>query len=173
MKRPLSLTALARAGACAALYVALTVTPPLSALSFGAVQLRVSEALVLLPFLFPETGIGIVLGCLISNLFSPNLLPLDLVLGTLASAIGVAGTLLCRRFRHGIFFASVPPILANALIVPVLFLINVPAESATAVYFSGVLTVGAGELVACALLGHCLLLLLSRLPSSTLKKEKS
>ena len=95
--KPKSLLKLTRAAVVAALYVALTLTPPLSALSFGALQLRVSEALCVLPMLFPETGIGLILGCLAANLSSPLILPLDLVLGTGATVIAVFFTVVIAK----------------------------------------------------------------------------
>ena len=94
-----SLLKLTRAAVVAALYVALTLTPPLSALSFGALQLRVSEALCVLPMLFPETGVGLILGCLIANLSSPLILPLDLMLGTGATVIAVFFTVRLGRSK--------------------------------------------------------------------------
>ena len=53
----------------AALYAALTLA--FQPISYGAVQFRISEALTLLPVLFPQAVPGLTLGCLISNLFNP------------------------------------------------------------------------------------------------------
>ncbi|MEI6157486.1 MAG: QueT transporter family protein [Atribacterota bacterium] len=58
---------LSRMGLVAALYVVLTVMPPFYALSYGPIQIRVSECLTVLPFLFPETIWGLTAGCLIAN----------------------------------------------------------------------------------------------------------
>ena len=74
---------LAKSGIVAAIYVALTLA--LYPLSFGAVQVRVSESLTLLPLIFPESVIGLGIGCLISNFFGNGVL--DIVLGTLATAL--------------------------------------------------------------------------------------
>lgn len=71
----------------AALYVALTLTPGISAFSFGAVQFRVSEILMLLVFYNPKFSWSLIIGCLISNIFSPSLGVIDLIFGTLATAI--------------------------------------------------------------------------------------
>lgn len=173
-KRTMPLSGLTYAALTAALYVALTLTPPLSSLSFGAIQLRVSEALCVLPFLFPQTAPGVILGCLISNLFSPNILPLDLILGTAATALGVFGTLCVRRLkgRFSKWLAPLFPVVANALIVPVIICLSTPAESFLVTYFSAVLSVGAGEILACYGLGIPLLYLFSRFGARlTLPKE--
>lgn len=155
---------LARAAVTAALYVALTVTPPLSALSFGAVQLRLSEALCVLPFFFPETGIGLVLGCLISNFFSPNILPLDIVLGTAATAIAVCLTLLLRTLplRGKVWLVPLPTVLANALIVPLIICFSVLDAGFAATYVSALLTVGLGEILSAYGLGLPLCFLMQK-----------
>ncbi len=72
----------------AALYCALTLTPGLNALSYNAIQFRLAEILLFLVFYKKQLGFGIVLGCLISNCFSPLGLP-DIIFGTLSSAIAV------------------------------------------------------------------------------------
>lgn len=165
--RKLPLKKLTRAAVVAALYVALTVTPPLSALSFGVVQLRVSEALCILPLLFPETAAGLVLGCLFSNFFSPNVLPLDILLGTAATALGVIGTLCLRRFdtKFTPFLAPLTTVLANALIVPLIFYFAAPEAGFSAVYFPATLSVGAGEALALYALGLPLWALLKKYAS--------
>ncbi len=149
MRHTSPLTRLTRAAVTAALYVALTVTPPLSTISYGPIQFRVSEALCVLPFLFPETGIGLVLGCLIANLFTPYILPLDITLGTLATVIAVLFTLLLRKSRHrcAVWLAPLPTVLSNALIVPLIFCLSTPNESFGVTYLSSFLSVGAGEVV--------------------------
>lgn len=71
----------------AALYVAVTIAPGLSAFSYGPVQFRVSEILMLLPFLNHKYSWSLIIGCLISNIFSATLGAYDIVFGTLATAI--------------------------------------------------------------------------------------
>jgi uncharacterized membrane protein len=71
----------------AALYVALTLAPGISALSFGAVQFRVSEILMLLVFYNPKFSWSLIIGCFISNLFSPALGVFDLIFGTFATIL--------------------------------------------------------------------------------------
>ena len=74
------------AAAVAALYAVLGYFGDIFSLTFGAVQFRFAEALTVLPFLFPATAPGLVIGCLITNLLSPYGVA-DVVFGTLATAI--------------------------------------------------------------------------------------
>ena len=75
----------------AALYAALTLA--FQPISYGAVQFRISEALTLLPVLFPQAVPGLTLGCLISNLFNPmGATVYDVVFGTLATLIAAVIT---------------------------------------------------------------------------------
>ena len=102
---------LALAGLIAALYAALTLL--FAPISFGPVQFRVSEALTLLPVLFPQAIPGLTLGCLAANLIgSPT--PWDAVFGTLATLLAALGT---RALRKNIWLASLPPLVVNSLIV--------------------------------------------------------
>ena len=77
---------LVRLALVAALYAALTLALP--GLSFGAVQFRFSEILVLLCFYRKDYSISLILGCFIANCFSPMAL-MDMIFGTLATAIAV------------------------------------------------------------------------------------
>jgi len=106
-----------RAALIAALYMVFTMVPPFSAISFGAVQFRLGEALVLLPFLLDEAVLGVVVGCLVANLFSPFGL-IDVVIGTSVTALAAV---LTRRLRGTgkPWLAALPPILLNGLVVPV------------------------------------------------------
>ena len=54
----------------AAIYIALTMTPPLNAISYGAYQFRISEMMNFMAFYKPKYIIGVTLGCMIANLFS-------------------------------------------------------------------------------------------------------
>jgi uncharacterized membrane protein len=110
-------TRITRAALIAAMYIVFTMVPPFSAISYGAVQFRLGEALVLLPFLLDEAVLGVVVGCLVANMFSPFGL-IDVVIGTGVTALAA---LLTRHLRGTgrLWLAAVPPIVLNALIVPV------------------------------------------------------
>lgn len=94
----------------AALYVALTVLLPLS---YGPVQFRISEALTLLPALFPQSIPGLALGCLIANLLGSST-PWDVLFGTLATLLSAMAT---YRLRQNIWLAALAPVLGNGLVV--------------------------------------------------------
>jgi uncharacterized membrane protein len=135
-------------GIIAGLYV--TVTFLLSAISFGPVQVRVSEALTLLPIIYPEAIIGLFLGCLLANLLGPWG-AIDIIFGSL---ITLLAAFITYRFRHSII-AYLSPILLNAFFVSLYLyaFFRVP-------YWPTVLTIGLGQSVAVLGLGVPLLRLL-------------
>ena len=96
----------------AALYAVLSYFANIFGLTFGVFQFRLSEALTVLPFLFPATAPGLALGCLVTNLLSPYG-PIDMVLGTLATAIAAWLTVRMPRW----YLAALPPILVNMVIL--------------------------------------------------------
>ena len=97
------------AAAVAALYAVLGYFGDIFSLTFGAVQFRFAEALTVLPFLFPATAPGLVIGCLITNLLSPYGVA-DVVFGTLATAIAAWLTVKMPRW----YLAALPPMWAFA-----------------------------------------------------------
>lgn len=115
--RRLSTVQITRAALIAALYIVFTMVPPFNAISYGAVQFRLGEALVLLPFLLDEAVIGVVVGCLVANLFSPFGL-IDVIIGTSVTAAAAILTQHLRRTRR-LWLAAIPPVALNVLIIPV------------------------------------------------------
>ena len=152
---------LAFAGVTAALYALLTISG--GAISFGPVQFRFSEALCLLPLLFPETSIGLTLGCFVANLLG-GYGPWDVFLGTLATLIGSVGTFLCGKLLKNEILRIVGgvfcPVVANALVIPVVFVLTSSAQYA---YFIEVLIMFASELGAVGVLGVTLYLALKKI----------
>lgn len=144
------------AGLIAAVYVALTLINPLS---YGEVQFRISEALTVLPILFPQAIPGLFIGVIISNLFSPVGF-LDVIFGSLATLLAAIGT---YKLRNKPVLAMLSPVLVNGIIIGLLlhFLLQAPL-------FATILSVGFGELVVVALLGT---LLLKSLDSMQLDKR--
>ena len=139
------------AAVLAAVYAALTVLLPVP--QFGPVQCRLAEALTVLPFFFPAATPGLVVGCFIANLFSPY--PLDILCGTLATLLAC---LLTRRMPNR-WLAPLPPVLCNALIVgaEIAWFETGFTAAFPAAYAFNALTVGAGELAACYILGSVLI----------------
>lgn len=109
-KLKLSPMQLAKAGMVAALYIVLTMA--VAPISYGAVQFRISEVLNLLVFINPIYGISLVVGCGISNLFSP-LGVYDVVFGTIATLLSVV---FISKSKN-LFIASLWPSIFNPIIV--------------------------------------------------------
>ena len=87
----------------AAIYVVLTVTPPLNAISYGAYQFRVSEMLVFLAFYNRKYIAGITLGCMIANLYSFGLI--DVVVGGSQTFVFLTlGVILFDRYKDQYLF---------------------------------------------------------------------
>lgn len=136
---------LVRAACVAAIYAVLTVvTQPIS---FGAMQLRVSEALTLLPFLFPEAVWGVTIGCLIANLLGGTIL--DVIFGTLATLLAAIAT----KKMKSIWLAPLPPVLFNALIVGAVIAFNTYAEPTLALVATTCLMIGASQAIVCYIIG--------------------
>lgn len=142
------------AAVIAALYVVLTFVANAFGLANYAVQVRFSEALTILPFFTPAAIPGLTLGCLLSNILTGCALP-DIIFGTLATLIGAVGTYLLRRHK---WLAPLPPIVANTIIVPFVLLY---AYGIKPLWLS-FLTVGAGEIISCGILGIILLNVLNK-----------
>lgn len=143
-----NVTFLTQAAMIAAIYVVLTLL--FRPISFGEIQVRIAEALTILPLFTPAAVPGVFVGCLIANIMGGGILP-DIVFGSLATLIGAALTY--RLKNHSPFLGVLPPITANTLIVPfVLFYgygVNLPIPFM-------MLTVGVGEILSCGLLGLAL-----------------
>ena len=154
---------LTQAAMIAALYVVLTFIANAFGLANYAVQVRFSEALTILPLFTPSAVPGLFLGCLISNILTGCALP-DIVFGPAATLIGALGTRkLAKWFSQKSFpvnalFAALPPILANTVIVP--FVLRY-AYGIRPLWLS-FLTVGAGEVISCGILGLLLACALNR-----------
>jgi len=145
MKNWFSTRSLCLAAVIAALYAALTLG--FQAISYGAVQMRVSEAMTLLPVLFPEAIPGLAVGCLISNLFNPMGATIyDIVFGTLATLLAAV---LTRWLRKNVWLAAVPPVACNAVIVGLVLTYAYGID----VLWMNMLTVGIGEAAVCFVLG--------------------
>ncbi len=140
---------LTQAAMIAALYVVLTYLANALGLANGAIQVRFSEALAILPVFTPAAIPGLFAGCLISNILT-GCMPLDVVFGSLATLLGALGTYALRRTR---FVCTLPPVAANAVIVPLVLRYVYGLEDA--MYFL-VLTVGIGEVISVCVLGMLL-----------------
>ena len=138
----------------AAIYVILTWL--FAPIGFGEVQIRISEALTILPAFTPAAVPGLFIGCLIGNLLGGAILP-DIIFGSLATLIGALFVYLLRKSSP--FLLPLAPILSNTLIVPfVLYYgygVNLPIPLL-------MLSIAAGEFVSCGILGVILYRALSK-----------
>lgn len=168
----LSVQALVQAAMIAAIYVVLTLLANAFGLANYAIQVRFSEALTILPFFTPAAIPGLFVGCILSNILT-GCLPLDIIFGSLATLIGAFGTYALGRMSRDSKTASgthknftlykvltpLPPIISNTLIVPFILAYVYQFEGSIP-YF--MLTVGAGEIISCGILGLILLFSLEK-----------
>ena len=136
----------ANAAMIAALYVALTWLCALVGLDKGVIQMRLSEALCVLPAFTGAAVPGLFVGCLLANLLTGSALP-DIIFGSLATLIGALGAYFLRRRK---WLVPLPTVLANTLIIPFVLRFAYGAEG-TIPYF--MLTVGAGEVISAYICG--------------------
>lgn len=129
----------------AAIYVVLTYI--FAPFSFGDVQVRIAEALTILPVFTPAAIPGLFIGCLIGNILGGAILP-DIIFGSLATFIGAVFTYFLRKKSQ--FLCILPPIVSNTIIVPLVlkygYGMNLPISFL-------MLTIGIGEIISCGLLG--------------------
>ncbi len=136
---------IAQAAIIAAIYVALTYV--FAPFSFREIQVRISEALTILPVFTPAAIPGLFVGCLLGNILGGAVLP-DIIFGSLATLIGAFFTWKLRKAHP--FLAPVPPILSNALIIP--FVLRYAYQITLPIPMM-MLTVGIGEVISCGVLG--------------------
>lgn len=141
---------LTQAAMIAALYVVLTLAANALGLASSSIQVRFSEALTVLPYFTPAAIPGLFVGCLLGNIASGCALP-DIIFGPLATLAGALGTWALRKRSK--WLAPLPPILANAVVVPPVLKY---AYGIVPVWLS-VITVTAGEVISCGVLGMILL----------------
>ncbi len=155
---------LTQAAAIAAVYIILTVLAASVNLASGAIQVRFSEALTILPFFSGAAVPGLAIGCLLSNILTGCALP-DIIFGTLATLLGAIGT---RCLRGNRWLCSLPPVIANTLIIP--FVLTYAYQIPGGIPFL-MLTVGAGEVLSCVVLGEILLSALQRVRGGVFKDQ--
>ena len=150
---------LALAGIIAGIYAGLTLILPIP--QYHGIQLRVAEAMTLLPFLIPAAVPGLAMGCFLANLLGSPFV-LDWIFGTLATLLAALWT---RRMPNK-WLAALPPVLCNAVIVgaEIAYFTLVDGGAFWAAYGLNALTVGLGECIACFALGIPLVNWLAKTP---------
>ena len=147
----------------AAVYIVLTYFINAFNLASGSIQIRISEALTVLPYFTPAAIPGLFIGCFLSNILIGSLVP-DIIFGSLATLIGAVGTYLLRNHK---FALTLPPVISNMIIVP--FVLKY-AYGVPQVIFKDMdltipflkATVGIGEVISCCILGTLLVRSLGR-----------
>jgi len=139
---------LIQAAIIGATYAALTVL--LAPFSYGVMQIRVSEALTILPFFTPAAVPGLFVGCLVSNFLSPYGI-IDVICGSAATLIAAIGSYMLRSKP---ILVPLPPVIANAVIIGLMlyYAYSVPMN-----LFLIMGWIALGEFVACYLIGYPLL----------------
>ena len=150
---------MATAGIIAGIYAGLTLVLPIP--QYHGVQLRVAEAMTLLPFLFPEANPGLAVGCFLANLLGSPFV-LDWIFGTLATLLAALWT----RKMPNKWLAALPPVICNAVIVGAVIAYSAIADAGAfwPAFSLNALTVGLGELIACYALGIPLINWISKTP---------
>lgn len=161
-----------QAAIIAALYVVLTVFIAAFNLASGSIQIRISEALCVLPYFTPAAIPGLWIGCLIANLVTGATI-FDIVFGSLATLIGAVFTYLLRRHK---VLCTLPPVIANALIIPpvLIYAYHIPDviwKGMNITWVFNIATVGLGEVISVCILGSILLNVLNRYRNVIFREE--
>ena len=140
---------LTQASIIASLYVVLTLVASMLGLASGAIQIRLSEALTILPAFTFSAVPGLFVGCVIANLIT-GAAAWDVVFGSVATLLGALGTYYLGKKKY---LAPIFPIVSNTIIVPIV-LKTVYGLDGAIWYLC--LTVGIGEVLSCGVLGTVL-----------------
>lgn len=157
----------------AAIYAVITIfTQPIS---FAATQVRVAEALTVLPYFCSFPIAGVFVGCLISNIYGSGIL--DIVFGSLATLIAALITRKIGKSKSKFkkYLAPLPPVVINAIVVG--FIINTTLSKDvfksfdnllkgvtvnTSALTATIISVFIGEFIACYVIGLPLLTLIEK-----------
>ena len=149
---------LTQAALVGALYFVLTWVSNTFGLASGAIQLRLSEALCVLPYFMPATAPGLFVGCLLSNLSMGSVI-WDTIFGSLATLVGA---LLASKLKNK-WLVPVPTVVANVVVVPfVVLFCYTPGVKSMGVYLTITAGVLAGEVLSAYVLGMLLLIALDK-----------
>src|SRR5699024_10433630 len=124
-------------------------------ISFGEVQIRFAEALTVLPYFTPAAIPGLFVGCLLGNFLGGAILP-DIIFGSLTTLVAA---FVSYRLRKRKYLVVLPPIIGNALVMP--FVLYYGYGTNLPIPFM-MLTMAAGEIISCGVIGTVILLALDR-----------
>ena len=163
MKNPRT-AKLAQGAVIAALYVALTIV--FAPISFREVQVRIAEALTILPLFSGAAVPGLFIGCLLANFIGGAVVP-DIIFGSLATLIGAIGTRMLRNRKP--VLGTIPPILSNTVIIPFVLRYAYSVELPIPILM---LSLFIGEVLSCGVLGMILYYALNRRRQAIFKNEE-
>lgn len=158
--KKISTNALCRVSLIAALYFCISLV--FAPISFGNIQMRIAEALTILPALSPLGVLGVTIGCALANLYGAftgaNILGImDVLFGTLATLVAAILTRMLRKitFKGLPIVSTLPPIIVNAIVVgaELAFVIGGTGKIAFSLFFVCAIEVAAGQLLSCTVLG--------------------
>lgn len=161
---------LVRTALIAAIYVVLTLL--FAPISYGGVQFRVSEVLVLLAFFDPFYIGGLTLGCFIANMLGPNG-PADIIIGTFATFLSVGAISLTAKFmknKVSLFVSSLWPAVFNGILIGLELSLFITPD--VPFWING-LQVAAGELVVISIVGVPVFTVLKNTYPSLLRENKT
>lgn len=155
-----------RGALVSALYVGLTFLCNAIGLANGPIQLRLSEALCILPFFMPSAVPGLFIGCLIANLVTSAAV-WDVIFGSLATLVGA---FVASKIKNK-WLVPIPTVIANTVVVPVVILFCYTAKESWSLqtYFITALGVFTGEVLSAYVLGMILFFALDRHKNSLFK----
>jgi len=138
----------------AAIYAVLTVA--FAPISYGPLQVRISEALTVLPFFTPAAIPGLFIGCIIANLYG---MLMGMGAGMLDVVFGSLATLLAAYLSYKMpkkWLVPLPPVVVNGVVVGLMlyYVLQLPLLATMG-------WVALGELVACYVIGYPLILVLN------------
>ena len=145
----------------AAIYVVLTVI--FAPISFSAVQVRIAEALTVLPMYSAAAIPGLFIGCVIGNILGGAVV-LDVIFGSIATLIGAVGSYLLRNNR---WLVPLPPIISNSVIIPFVLKYAYGIELPIPLL---ILYIFIGELLSCYVLGEFMITLIEKSDLKFFKK---
>lgn len=146
----------------AALYAIMTVV--ISPLSYGMVQCRFSESLIMLCAFTPAAIPGLTVGCLVANIFSFN--PIDMICGTTATLLSAVVGYKLRKVKIGgiPWLTPLPAVIFNMIIIGLELSVYLPIEGRG--FFIGfliqALSVFIGQVIACYIFGVPVYMLINK-----------
>ena len=162
MKNRKSTVFIVKSAVIAALYAIMTVV--ISPLSYGMVQCRFSESLIMLCAFSPAAIPGLTVGCLVANIFSFN--PIDMICGTTATLLSAVVGYKLRKVKIGgiPWLTPLPAVIFNMIIIGLELSVYLPIEGHGFLvgFFIQALSVFIGQVIACYIFGVPVYILINK-----------